>query len=63
MSPKEFYLVGDDVSTARTVLVEPKYKIEDLKRAVGGALHVVQPLGKSGISSLVSYRELTFDLP
>ncbi|KAL1873680.1 hypothetical protein Plec18167_006197 [Paecilomyces lecythidis] len=47
MSPKEFYLVGDDVSTALTVLVEPKYKIEDLKRAVGGALHVVQPLGIS----------------
>lgn len=45
MSSRDFYLIGDDPSTAKAVLVEPKWKIEDLKRAVGLVLHVAQPLG------------------
>lgn len=45
MSSRDFYLIGDDPSTAKAVLVEPKWKIEDLKRAVGLVLHVAQPSG------------------
>lgn len=48
MSSKDFYLIGDDVSTAQAVPVDPKYKVEDLKRAVGGVFHVAQPLGMIG---------------
>ncbi|RAH68732.1 cytochrome P450 [Aspergillus aculeatinus CBS 121060] len=44
MSSKTFYLIGDNIS-AQDVAVQPSWKIEDLKRAVGLALHIVQPLG------------------
>ncbi|KAJ5825926.1 Cytochrome P450 [Penicillium riverlandense] len=40
-----FYLVGDDVSTAQPVTLDAKWKLEDVKRAVGGVFHVAQPLG------------------
>lgn len=40
-----FYLIGDDVSTTQSVKLDAKWKLEDAKRAVGGAFHVVQPLG------------------
>ncbi|KAK4031514.1 cytochrome P450 [Parachaetomium inaequale] len=43
----QFYLVGDDVSTAQTIAVEPQWKLEDLQRAVGAVLHVAQPTGIS----------------
>jgi len=42
----QFYLVGDDISTAQTVAVEPQWKLEDLQRAVGAVLHVAQPTGQ-----------------
>ncbi|KAK3337660.1 cytochrome P450 [Cercophora scortea] len=45
MSSQLFYLVGDDPSTARAVAVDEKWKVEDLKRAVGLVFHVAQPLG------------------
>ncbi|KAF2743852.1 cytochrome P450 [Sporormia fimetaria CBS 119925] len=47
MSTQRFYLVGDDVSTAREVQVDPSWKIDDLKRAVGLLFHVAAPLGIS----------------
>ncbi|OQD94824.1 hypothetical protein PENSOL_c023G06871 [Penicillium solitum] len=40
-----FYLIGDDVSHAQPVVVDAKWKLEDVKRAVAGVLHVAQPLG------------------
>ncbi|KAJ5102697.1 hypothetical protein N7532_003226 [Penicillium argentinense] len=40
-----FYFVGDDISTAQNVALDPDWKVEDVKRAVGGILHVAQPLG------------------
>jgi hypothetical protein len=40
-----FYLIGDEVSTAKSVTVDSKWKIEDVKRAVGAAFHVAAPLG------------------
>jgi hypothetical protein len=40
-----FYLIGDEVSTARPVTLDSKWKIEDVKRAVGAAFHVAAPLG------------------
>ncbi|KAL2001166.1 hypothetical protein VTN02DRAFT_2149 [Thermoascus thermophilus] len=47
MSSKDFYLIGDDVSTACQIIVDSKWKPEDLKRAVGIVFHVAQPLGIS----------------
>jgi len=41
----QFYLIGDDLSTAQTVAAEPKYKFDDLKKAAGQALHVAVPAG------------------
>ncbi|CAG8017420.1 unnamed protein product [Penicillium nalgiovense] len=40
-----FYLIGDEVSTAQSVTLDSKWKIEDVKRAVGAAFHVATPLG------------------
>ncbi|KAJ5623793.1 Cytochrome P450 [Penicillium lagena] len=42
-----FYLIGDDVSTTQSVNLDAKWNLEDVKRAVGGTFHVVQPLGIS----------------
>lgn len=44
-----FYLIGDDVSSAQSVVIDTKWKLEDVKRAVAGVLHVAQPLGMFGI--------------
>lgn len=40
-----FYLIGDEVSTAQPVTLDSKWKIEDVKRAVGATFHVAAPLG------------------
>ncbi|KAJ6188985.1 Cytochrome P450 [Penicillium mononematosum] len=40
-----FYLIGDEVSTAQSITLDSKWKIEDVKRAVGAAFHVAAPLG------------------
>jgi hypothetical protein len=45
MSTQHFYLVGDDAATAKAVQVDSTWRLEDLKRAVGLAFHVAQPLG------------------
>ncbi|KAJ5779102.1 Cytochrome P450 [Penicillium paradoxum] len=40
-----FYLIGDEVSTAQSVTLDAKWKLEDVKRAVGAVFHVAAPLG------------------
>ncbi|KAK4865853.1 hypothetical protein LT330_008946 [Penicillium expansum] len=40
-----FYLIGDDISTAQSVTLDSKWKIEDVKRAVGAVFNVAAPLG------------------
>ncbi|KAJ5139173.1 Cytochrome P450 [Penicillium bovifimosum] len=40
-----FYLIGDEVSTAQSVTLDSKWKLEDVKRAVGAVFHVAQPMG------------------
>ena len=46
MAPQQqFYLVGDEPSTALPVQVDPNWKIEDVKKAVAPVLHVAQPSG------------------
>ncbi|KAJ5912664.1 Cytochrome P450 [Penicillium tannophilum] len=40
-----FYLLGDDLSTAQSVDIDARWKLEDVKRAVGAVFHVVQALG------------------
>ncbi|KAK3396681.1 cytochrome P450 [Sordaria brevicollis] len=44
-SQQTFFLVGDEPSTARGIVVDPTWKLEELKRAVGLAHHVAQPTG------------------
>lgn len=46
MTSKNFYFIGEDVSSSKPVLVQPSWKLEELKRAVGLTMHVAQPLGK-----------------
>jgi hypothetical protein len=46
MATQSFYLLGDDVSTARPISIDPTWKPEDIKRAVGLVFHVAQPLGE-----------------
>ncbi|KAF7631919.1 putative cytochrome P450 [Aspergillus flavus] len=43
----QFYLVGDDIATAQSILVDSRWKFEDLQRAVGGIFHVALPTGIS----------------
>lgn len=40
-----FYLIGDDLQTAQSVELDIRWRLEDVKRAVGAVLHVVQALG------------------
>lgn len=40
-----FYLIGDDISSAQTLDVDPLWKFQDLQRACGLSFHVTQPLG------------------
>lgn len=47
MSSQTFFLVGDEPSTARGIVVDPKWKLEELKRAVGLAHHIAVPTGMS----------------
>lgn len=42
---RQFYLVGDDIVTAKTLEIDSRWKLEDLQRAVGGVFHVAQPTG------------------
>ena len=42
-----FYLIGDEISTAQSVILDAKWKLEDVKRAVGGFFHVAHPLGRN----------------
>jgi len=46
MATQRFYLLGDDASTAKEVSLDPTFKPEEVKRAVGLVFHVAQPLGK-----------------
>ncbi|KAE8371565.1 cytochrome P450 [Aspergillus bertholletiae] len=43
----QFYLVGDDLSTAQSIDADPRWKFEDLQRAVGAVFHVALPTGIS----------------
>lgn len=47
MASQAFFLVGDEPSTARGIVVDPKWKLEELKRAVGLAHHIAVPTGMS----------------
>jgi hypothetical protein len=40
-----FYLIGDELSSAQSVDFDSRWKLEDVKRAVGAVFHVVQALG------------------
>lgn len=46
MASKNFFLVGDDVSTAHPIQVSPTYGPDELKRAVARHFHIVQPSGR-----------------
>lgn len=41
----QFYLVGDDIATAKMLEIDSRWKFEDLQRAVGSVFHVAQPTG------------------
>ncbi|KAL7967775.1 hypothetical protein HDV63DRAFT_107298 [Trichoderma sp. SZMC 28014] len=55
MASKNFFLVGDDVSTVQSIIVSPTYGPDELKRAVARHFHIVQP---SGVSFHVSYSSI-----
>ncbi|KAL4972482.1 cytochrome P450 [Aspergillus desertorum] len=40
----QFYLIGDEPSSAQSVDVDTRWKLEDLQRAVGLVFHIAQPL-------------------
>lgn len=42
---QSFYLIGDDAESSKSVHVDARWKLEDIKRAVGLVFHVAQPLG------------------
>lgn len=48
--PCQFYLVGDDIATAKTLDINPQWKFEDLQRAVGNFFHATQPTGVCSLS-------------
>lgn len=41
----QFYLVGDDIATAKILEIDSRWKFEDLQRAVGGVFNIAQPTG------------------
>ncbi|KAK4446744.1 cytochrome P450 monooxygenase [Podospora aff. communis PSN243] len=47
----QFYLIGDDLTTAQSVAVDPNAKLDDLKKTVGQTLHVAVPAGLTFHSS------------
>lgn len=50
-----FYLLGDDLSTAQSVDLDARWKLEDVKRAVGAVFHVVQALGMDSFQDGCEY--------
>ena len=45
MASRQFYLLGDAVTSSRAVHVDPREKLDDLKKSVGLAFHIAQPSG------------------
>lgn len=43
---KQFYLVGDDPSTARSVEVDASQTLKSLQEVLGDEFHIIQPSGK-----------------
>ena len=48
----QFYLVGDDVGTAKTLEIDARWKFEDLQRAVGALFHVTKATGTTHVQVL-----------
>lgn len=47
MPAKLFFLLGEDVSSARNIDVDPTSGLEDLKHLIAAHFAIVEPNGKS----------------
>ena len=43
---KQFYLVGDDPSTARSIEIDSRQTLKSLQEVLGDEFHIIQPSGK-----------------
>lgn len=43
---KQFYLVGDDPSTARSIEFDGSQTLKSLQEVLGDEFHIIQPSGK-----------------
>lgn len=43
---KQFYLVGDDPNTARSIEVDGSQTLKSLQEVIGDEFHIIQPSGK-----------------
>ncbi len=50
---KQFYLVGDDPSTARLVEVDGSQALKSLQEILGDEFHIIQPSGKKTPNTLL----------
>jgi hypothetical protein len=49
MPATQFYLLGEDVSSARNIDIDPKSDLEDLKHLIAAHFAIVEPNGTSNI--------------
>jgi hypothetical protein len=50
---KQFYLVGDDPSTVRSIEVNSSQTLKSLQEVLGDEFHIIQPSGKKS-NTLIS---------
>lgn len=43
---KQFYLVGDNPSTARSIEIDSSQTLKSLQEVLGDEFHIIQPSGK-----------------
>ena len=47
MESRQFFLCGEEPSTARSFNINPQSKYEDLRKAIATEFHIAQPTGMS----------------
>lgn len=53
---KQFYLVGDDPRTARSIEVDSHQTLKSLQEVLGDEFHIIQPSGKKPYTLIYTCR-------
>ncbi len=55
MSTKQFYLLGEDITTARDIELPESTDFEELQHHIAAHYSIVDPKGKSALKHTVKY--------